>query len=255
MLSSNPARRAVERYWLAFTPVWGLAAAVVMVSGAAERWGDGPLLALGIAFAAGAMAPPLVRARALEPDRPWHERTATKLAASVTGLALLMNYFCTPYFFDVLHMHYGFRAAWAIDRNPIFLYLMTVAYFATYSVLVCAAYRLARGKTLSAVAGGGACLAVAGLETICNANPFTRRVFWFDDMPFMLWFGTLSYGSCFAWILPAWLAIDDEPGAPPRPLARVLVDLFAAMMAIAITFEALRRLVAPHLTAVTRSGL
>jgi hypothetical protein len=66
----------------------------------------------------------------------------------------------------------------------------------------------------------------------------------------MLWFGTLSYGSCFALVLPAWLAIDDDPAAAPRSLARVLVDLLAAMMAIVVVFELLRHLVAPHVTTV-----
>ncbi len=257
MLSANPERRAVERAWLYYTPVWGAVAALVMVSGAAERWGDGPLMALGVALAAGAIVPPLWQARA-EP-RPWRERTAVKLTLSVTGLALGMNYLCTPYFFDVLHMHYGFRATLAVEHNPVFLYLMTVAYFATYFVIVCAVYRWmrdkqrvgrnARARLPAALAGLGACLSVAALETLLNANPFMRRLFCFDDLRLMLWFGTLSYGSCFAWMLPGWLAIDDEPAAA-RPLQRVLLDLALGLGAITVTFALLRLWVAPHVTTV-----
>jgi cycloeucalenol cycloisomerase len=248
VLSPNPERRAVERVWLAFTPIWGLLAAVVMLSGAAERWGDGPLMALGVGLALGAIVPPLWISR--RESRPWHQRTAVKLVVAVTGLALGMNYLCTPYFFDVLHMHYGFAATIAIEHNPVFLYLMTVAYFATYFVLVCAVYRFVRQKRGPAIAAGlAACLGVAALETLLNANPFMTRLFCFDDMRLMLWFGTLSYGSCFAWLLPAWLRIDDAPGAA-RPLGRVLFDLALGLGAITVTFAALRHFVAPHLTTV-----
>ena len=52
-----------------------------------------------------------------------------------------LNWLQTPFFFDVLHMHYGFHATWTHDRNPLFLYLVTIPYFATYSVLACMAYR------------------------------------------------------------------------------------------------------------------
>jgi cycloeucalenol cycloisomerase len=136
VLSPNPARRAVERYWLIYTPIWGVVAGALMLSGRVARWGDVELMIMGVAFALGAVVPPLVRVHPLDRARPWWQRSAFKLVASVVGLSFLMNYFCTPYFYEVLHMRFGFRAEITIDRNPVFLYLMTVAYFATYCVLV-----------------------------------------------------------------------------------------------------------------------
>lgn len=253
--SESPARRAVERYWLLYTPAWGLVAAIVMVGGFAERWGDGPLMALGIAFALGAVVPPIAWPIASERRLPIAERTATKLCATVVGFSLLMNYFCTPYFFDVLHMHYGFLATIVIRNNPVFLYLMTVAYFATYFVLVSAGHRFARGLShpyrVPAIAV--APFAVAFLETALNANPFMTRLFCFDDVTFMLWFGTLSYGACFVWALPVWTRVDERPGAR-TPLARVVTDTLAANMGIVVTFELLRHLVAPHVTTVVEGA-
>lgn len=245
--SANPARRAVERYWLVYTPLWGIVALVIMLSGAAERWGDRELMTMGIAFALGAVVPPLVRVHPIDRARPLWSRTSFKLVASVVGLSFLMNYFCTPYFFDVLHMRFGFAAKITIDDNPVFLYFMTVAYFATYSVLLCGGWRLvrARAPALAVLVP----FAVAFLETVLNANPFMRRLFCFDDMRFMLWFGTLSYGACFVFALPMWMRIDDDE-ATCVPLTRVAVELLAAMMAIVITFALLRHQVAPLVTDV-----
>ena len=115
----SAAKRAVERYWLGYTVVWGGVAGSVMLTGLAEGWGDVELMALGVAFALGTVVPPIARPHASEADVPWYQRTATKMSAGVVSFALLMNYVCTPYFFEVLHMRYGFRATWVIEQNPI----------------------------------------------------------------------------------------------------------------------------------------
>lgn len=241
----------MERYWLSYTLVWGAVTAATMLSGIAEHWGDVELMILGVSLALGAVVPPLVRPHPEERRLPFAQRPAVKLAGSVVGFSFLMNYFCTPYFYEVLHMHFGFAASITIDENPVFLYFMTVAYFATYLVLVCAAYRWARARLPERWGwlGGLSAFAVALLETVLNANPFMARLFCFDDMPFMLWFGTLSYGVCFCFTLPVWMRIDDAPDRSIAP-GRVAVEVAAAMMAIVIAFELLRHLVAPHVTEV-----
>lgn len=235
-----------------YTVLWGAIAGVIMIGGVAERWGDVELMALGVAFAVGTVAPPLLWPEPSERARPLLDRTAFKMSASVVGFAVLMNYFCTPYFFDVLHMHFGFDTRIHIQNNPVFLYFMTVAYFATYLVLVCAGHRLARQLLPKAMRHAGylvAPFAVAALETLLNANPFMSRLFCFDDMRLMLWFGTLSYGMCFVCTLPVWIAIDETPERR-TPLLFVCIGMLGAMMAIVIVFEILRHHVAPHVTTV-----
>jgi cycloeucalenol cycloisomerase len=247
LLSPDPARRAVERYWLRFTPAWGAVAAVVMLSGAAERWGDLELMLLGVGMALGAVLPPLF----FERERPFLERAGVAMSASIVTVAFAMNYLCTPYFFDVLHMHYGFRAEIAIENNPVFLYFMTVAYFATYCALLGVALRASArlGWLPSGLGAGLACFAVAFLETVLNSNPFMQRLFCFDDMPFMLWFGTLSYGLCFVCMLPAWMGGDDPAGRRVAFGERMLRTA-GGMAAIVVVFAALRHGVAPHVTTV-----
>ncbi len=246
-LAEAPAKRAVERWWLLYTPVWGLVTGAVMLTGWAESWGDVECMVFGVLVAAGAVLPPLFRIPEAERERPFHERTAPKYVLSVVLLAFGLNYTQTPFFFDVLHMHYGFDVTWTLDRNPLFLYLVTVAYFATYAVLCAMAFRALRPKTW--LAWVIAPLAVAFLETALNANPFMTGLFCYDDLGLALTFGTLTYGFSFVVALPMWMAIDERPGER-LPLRMVFVFGAAALFADWLFLEIVRLGVAPHVTTV-----
>ncbi|MFO0684673.1 MAG: hypothetical protein U0234_21635 [Sandaracinus sp.] len=260
MLSSDPGARAVERAWLLYTPVWGAITGGVMLGGFAERWGDVPLMIFGVVLALGALAAPWLALPKSPAERTSAVQHAASMSIATVVLALGMNYFQTPYFFDVLHMRYGFRASWTLEHNPLFLYLVTIPYFATYSVLACIATRLARAR---APWLGGAVWAVvpftlALLETVLNANPFMTRLFCYDDLPLMLWFGTLSYGVSFVLALPVWTALAEpahETDARWKQLVRrpVIGPLLA--MALVVLLDTLvlagaRAWVAPHFTTV-----
>ena len=249
-LSPNPAKAAVERWYLVFTPVWAVIVGGLMISGIVEGWGNVPTMILGVGLAVGAVVPPVVFR--VDRDVPWWRSTAAVIGAAVTLLALGLNYTQTPFFFDVLHMHYGFDVTWVIDRNPVFLYFLSVAYFATYFALCTVAWRFLqrqRSRVVRASAWVVAPMGMAGLETALNANPFTTSLFCYDDLPFMLWFGTLVYGLAFVLVLPAWAGVDERAGErTPRwqPIAWTLGALYVDLVVLAI----LRAWVAPWLTTV-----
>jgi len=253
--SHHPGKRRTEQFWLAYTAVWGISMGAVMVLGLGERWGDLELMILGVILAGGAVLGPLVFRAEEEKGLPFYRLAGFKLGVSVFGFACFLNYSQTPYFYDVLHMHYGFATEWNIQNNPFFLYLVSVAYFATYCALINIAFRVVKSGLASAptaVRIAGYCVvpfAVAFLETALNANPFIDTLFCYDDMKLMLWFGTLSYGAAFVFALPMWISIDEEPGQDV-PLFTVVVWLFAAMYADVIVLDLLRYNVAPHLTTV-----
>jgi hypothetical protein len=258
-LAEHPGKRATELFWLKYTPVWGAISAAVMLGGFAERWGDLECMIYGVGLGLGAMVGPLVFRAPEERGRPLRETAAFKMVVSVTGLAFGLNYSQTPFFWDVLHMHYGFGARITIQNNPVFLYFVSVAYFATYAVLCAMAFRALRaafaGKSelLAASAYLVAPMSMALLETVLNANPFMKSLFCYDDMPFMLWFGTLAYGVAFVYALPMWMAIDEVPGKSVSAGA-VVVFLFAALYADVLTLDALRYHVAPHFTTVVEGA-
>ena len=258
MFAAHPGKREVEQRWLWYTLVWGSVCGVVMIGGFAERWGDLPLLALGLGVALPALLLPLGVRSAEERSRPLHDTAGFKLSLSVAVFSFALNYTQTPFFFDVLHAHFGFHSTLNIRNNPVFLYLMTVAYFSTYCVLLMMAYRLsqqllrAAPRALRWLGAALACCVVAGLETVLNANPFTRHLYCFDDMPFALWFGSLVYGLSLLLILPVWIGIDERAGAQ-RPWPHVLAFTLAAVYADSLALDLLRHHVAPALTTV-RTG-
>jgi cycloeucalenol cycloisomerase len=253
--AAHPGKAATERYWLAYTAVWGAVCGVVMLGGFAHHWGDLELMLLGVSLALGAVVGPILRRAPEERGLPFWQTAGFKLGLSVVGFAFFMNYSQTPFFFDVLHMHYGFRATWVVRQNPIFLYFLTVPYFATYAVLMLMAYRLARRCSARAhpAVGWVAVLpvpfAIALLETVLNANPFTTSLFCYDDMPLVLWFGTLVYGTSLALALPVWLAIDERPGTAVAWWLPV-VWTAAAMYADVLFLDLYRYQLAPLVTTV-----
>jgi hypothetical protein len=255
LLSTHPGKRVTERYWLGYTAVWGAVVGLVMLSGAGETWGDLELITMSVVLAAGALIGPIVTRPAAERDLPFHRCAAFKLGLSVTLFAFLLNYSQTPFFFEVLHMHYGFRTVVTIRNNPVALYILTIPYFATYCALCLVAYRWVRGvlgAAPRAVRFAGIAFtpfAVAFLETALNANPFTRRLFCYDDMSLVLWFGTFAYGTAFCLALPVWLYIDERPGVSVG-IFGVTVAVLAAMYADFILLDVYRYHLAPHFTTV-----
>ncbi len=221
---------ATERFWLRYTPVWALVAGGIMLGGFAEQWGDLPLMLLGIALATPAIVGPLVI-----------ERGVSKPLVAVVAFSLLLNYSQTQFFFDVLHAHYGFHATWHIRGNPVFLYLMTVPYFATYFVLLRMADRYLGNSVVGALV---ACVLVALLETALNATPLTRHLYCFDDLTLALTFGSLAYGISLVCIYPVWRNVER------LSVAYVLIGVCAAVYVDGLAIDVLRFHVAPHLTHV-----
>jgi hypothetical protein len=174
--SPNPARAAVERWWLWFTPVWSGLVGALMISGVVDYWGDVPCMLLGVGLGAGALIPPVLWPHASDASAPWWDRTAFKCGLAVFLLALGTNYTQAPFFYDVLHMHYGFQTTWNIDRTPIFLHFLSCAYFSTYFALCALTFRRLRATALPpALAWILAPLAMAFLETLLNANGVHRH--------------------------------------------------------------------------------
>jgi cycloeucalenol cycloisomerase len=248
--SENPAKRAAQRVYLAYTPVWGAVCGLVMLTGLADRWGDAALLALGFGLWIGL----LVAGYLLSPDgeraRPLAEQYHVKLSAFVAVFAFTGNYFGTRYFYEILDMHYGFHATCTLNDVPLFLYPLTAVYFTTYSALLDVALRAASSAGLGKVAGlVVSAFALAGLETALNANPSMKASFCYGSLSFALWFGTLMYGLHFVIAGPLWHRIDEEK-AGDTPLAHVLASVLAASMLILCADEVFSNVIAPRFTTV-----
>lgn len=241
----------MERYWLAYTPVWGVGTGLVMVSGWAERWGDLACMVYGVLMAAGAILPAF-RPHPSERGVSFGRRAGVKLVASVVVLSFGLNYLQTPFFFDVLHMHFGFDVTITIDRNPAFLYLVTVAYFSTYAVLCMMALRALRARGMGLFAWALAPMAMAFFEAVLNANPFTTRLFCYDDLTLVLTFGTVVYGFALMLALPVWMHIDE--GRARGGVLSIVAMMTLAVVADRAVLEVVRVVVAPRVTTVVEDA-
>jgi cycloeucalenol cycloisomerase len=252
--SEDPGKRAAERAYAIYTPVWGGVCGAVMLSGAAGRWGDGALLALGVGLWIGLLVLGFALRAPEDRDKPFHRLYHVKLCAFMAAFAFFGNYFGTRYFYEILDMHYGFRASWNLNDVPVFLYFLTAVYFTTYSVLLnvlvrtvgSVAARLPGARVAALVA---ASLLVAGLETALNANPFMKSTFCYGDLRFALWFGTLMYGAHFVIAGPLWHRIDERRGSD-TPMREVLGGVLAASALVMCADEAVKHLIAPRFTTV-----
>lgn len=255
----HPGKRRTERLWLLYTPVWGSLAGLTMATGIANAWQDAALLAFGVLVGGGAGILPLLSPAPEERALPMRERASLKLVLSVVGFSFLYNYSQTPFFFDVLHMHYGFQSTINIRNNPVFLYFLTIAYFATYCALSLFVLRWVRARTAArprALRWAAVALvpfAVAFLETALNANPFMTQLFCYDDTALVLGFGSFAYGLAFVFALPVWFAID-ETEERTLPLSHVAIAVCAAVYLDCLALDFLRYQVAPHLTVVVEGA-
>jgi len=260
-LAADPSKAAAERWYLLFTPIWGLVAGLVMATGAAESWRGQPwadlaYMVFGTSLWLACLAGGYLWRAPSDRGRPWHQLAHSKLQLFLLIFACLGNYY-SEYFYEILHMHYGFGARWNIHGAPAFLYPLTVVYFATYTTLISLTARALRRRIpprLAPLAYLPACFAVAFLETLLNANPLIRRLFCYDDLPLTLTFGSLMYGLWFVVAAPFWMEIDERPHAP-HSLRCAAVNALAAFMLVLCVNELIREHIAPRFTTVQRGAL
>ncbi|HXK21807.1 MAG TPA: hypothetical protein VMS55_03925 [Myxococcota bacterium] len=265
LFSENPGKRAAERWYLLYTPIWGAAAGLVMTTGLGVRWsqqpsGDLAFLLVGIAIWLGLLLGGYAFRAPEDAARPWWRLYHTKLQIWMFVFAFLGNYF-TEYFYEVLHLEYGFETRWNLNEAPLFLYFLTVAYFSTYGTLINLSRRYLASKLpasapswLRAATFLPACFAVACLETALNANPWMKSLFCYDDMGLVLTFGTFVYGLWFVVTAPLWFPIDEGRGVD-TPLREVWLTALAGFMLVIIVNEGIRSWVAPHFTTVVRGAI
>jgi cycloeucalenol cycloisomerase len=223
----NPAKRWTERFVLAYSIVWVAAVVTVMATGAFTHWGDWGHMALGVGLAA-----PLWIAPFFAPDGGAY---FWRFNLWIGLFSLLQVYFGSALFFDVLHMEYHFPVTWIVNRTPLFLYPMTIAYFSTYYAVMTLLWReiSTRAPSLRWPALLLLGYAVAFAETGGMANQWLRDYFSYRDKWFVLIWGSAVYGSIFVLSMPFVFRMDER-----MPWRKILGEVLAVNMASLCAYEA-----------------
>jgi cycloeucalenol cycloisomerase len=195
------------------------------------RWSDGAHLAFGLLLAA-----PLWLLALASPH-------GARFMALITLMSFIQNYFGAALFFDAFGMEYHFPTRWLLQRTPVFLYFVTVAYFATYYVAMQIAWRALRSRFSRAPAAATVAMRallaylVAFAETAAMANESLRAYFSYRDPRAVMFFGSIAYGTVFFVTLPLFYDLDESAEAPRVPLRRLIWDLLAMNMLTLICYE------------------
>jgi len=219
-------KQFTEKFILFYTPVWIGIVIVVMATHAFARWGDAGHMALGLGLAL-----PLWIAPRFAPDGG---RYFWRFNLWIGLFSLLQVYFGSALFFDVLHMEYHFPVTWILNRTPLFLYPMTIAYFSTYYVVMMLAWRFisTRAPSLRWPALLVIGYLVAFAETGGMANEWLHGYFAYRDKWFVLLWGSACYGTIFVLSLPFVFRLEED-----ARWTRVVGEVLAVNMASLCAYE------------------
>ena len=256
MFARDPSKAWGERFFLCYTPIWIGMVALCVSLGWFRAFSDAGYLAFGIAVAAPLVLYPLLRPGAADRGRPITATYWFRFNVWIAIFGFVGNYSGSHYFFDVLGMRYAFPTTWTLEATlvgrgsgtvPIFLYLLTQAYFATYHavagvVIRAARRRLGPGHLTMTLVVCALAYGMAFAETWSMASDLLSDVFWYVDRARMLRWGSVAYGLYFIVSFPMIARLDEEA---PWPLWRVAVEALAASMLVMLLLDFWAALVGP----------
>jgi cycloeucalenol cycloisomerase len=256
-LGDDPAKAWAELFFLAQTPLWMAAVALVIVTGWIHGWGDVGYLVFGFVAAAPAVLGPLLLRSRPDRDQPFWQAYWFRFNVWCFILVAFGTYFGTAYFFALMGMRYGFPVEWTLEAEvvgagdgavPLFMYPITQAYFVTYYAVGVVILRGLRrrfclGRIGSALVIAVLAYATAFAETFFMANEQLSAYFSYADRARMLAYGSFGYAIYFVVGLPMVYRMDED--GTRWPLRRVIVEALATCMMILVGLEVWAKLVGP----------
>ncbi len=223
LFSANPDKAWVEKFFLAYSPVWMAGMGLTMLLGGDRAWSDAALLIHALAIALPVLVVPALLSRRFG-TQPWHDSYWFKANLYLAIFGFFGNYFGSEYFFDVLGMVYRYpQVTTTLDSAllgsgkqtvPLIMYAYTHAYFMTYHATAGIALRQVRRLRVPmwivfppAVFLIG--YAWAWAETKAMANPMIASTFYYEKLEVMLAYGSAIYATYFVASFPIWFFLDE----------------------------------------------
>lgn len=244
--SNNPSKAWAEKFFLYYLPFFfalnaGKQAFGWMNAGTAWHIGQNVLMLLPLY-----LVPFLIRDET-GLGRKWYESYWFKANLWIWIFAFFATYFFTEYFFDVLGMIYYFpQVSLYFDsqllgtgeqRAPLGVYFSGAAFFVVYHNLAIICLRRIRtsrlnvGRAAWAVMVVVAALFFAWAETRLVATDKNAPFFAYEDLTWMLKYGSVFYACYFVVSFPMFYRLD-EAELDNWPLSKVCTEALATSMMV-----------------------
>jgi len=248
--AQQPSKRWAERFFLIYAGVWISIFGSVVVTKAYEDWGDVGYMTIGLVVSVPYVLVPLLFPGAVDRNLALTERYWLKANVWVAIFSYVGNYFWTHYFYKVLGAAYSFPVAIQLNEVPVFLYLITHAYFMSYFSFSNLLIRYLRTRKFYRQSGRATRI-VSNSLLVFVLSVFTAfmETFTIQSVPyytheskeFMYTVGSVFYGWYFYVAFPMFFEVDEKPGRAWTLWQTAINSLGACM--IVLIFLDLTRLV------------
>eukprot|EP01104_Vermistella_antarctica_P014552 TRINITY_DN4609_c0_g1_i1.p1 TRINITY_DN4609_c0_g1~~TRINITY_DN4609_c0_g1_i1.p1 ORF type:complete len:278 (-),score=58.52 TRINITY_DN4609_c0_g1_i1:172-1005(-) len=244
-LAISPVKRDTEILFLKLSAVWIAWFGLIVVTKAYEACGDLGYMLIGLGTALPYILVPLLFPVKGEESVPIYDRYWFKANVWIAIFGFVGNYFWTHYFYKVLGAGYSFPVVIELNEVPVFLYLITHAYFCFYHVVTTVLLRrfwtsrFYMSKTpfprmfLSSLVVFIMAYITAFMETLTIASvPYYTH----NNKFLMYTVGSAFYGIYFIYSFPMFYRLDETSGDRWH-WTRAVIDSLAASMAVTITLD------------------
>ena len=248
-LSSNPAKRWTEIFFLLYSPFWIIWCLLILVPfklyDELNAWG---YMAVGLFAALPCAIVPIYFESTADAAKPWTEKYWVKANVWIAIFSFIGNYFWTHYFYSLLGASYTFPAH-RLNDVPITLYFMTHAYFCLYHAIANVLIRRVRNAAQPAGPIAQFVAETVLVFVLSYATAFGETLtishfpyYTFQNKEAMYRVGSLFYAIYFFVSFPMFYRMDEQEdvgGASKKRgrgssygLWRVVVDALAAGMLV-----------------------
>eukprot|EP01132_Coremiostelium_polycephalum_P002743 gene2743-3406_t len=130
--SKDPAKRASEKFFLLYSPVWIIGFSLIVATEKYKEYYDVEFFILGLLVSLPCVLYPLIFPCEADKGKPILQRYWVKANLWLALFGFIGNYFWTHYFFVLLGATYKFPVDFRLNEVPVFLYFVTHAYFVSY---------------------------------------------------------------------------------------------------------------------------
>ena len=174
---------------------------------------------------------------------PLSQRYVVKANIWIAIFSYVGNFYYTHLFFEMANASYSFPTTWMLNHVPIFLYLITHAYFTFYHTVTNIVLRRfwSSANPSSFVKG---CILVAILAWITAfMEAFTIQAvpyYSFADRSNAYIFGSMVYGVYFIVSFPMFLRLDERVSDSSWTISKTIIDSLGASMLVLILLDLLK---------------